>query len=94
MLAKTKQDVIHAFESADLDQNGTINLNEFMTMFRHIEANRFHFKKCLKIFEESADVITEKDKSMSFDKFTEMCVDMKIFTQDAQLEFLGLYKSE
>ena len=49
-------------------------------MFRHIEANRFHFKKCLKIFEESADVITEKDKSMSFDKFTEMCVDMKIFT--------------
>jgi hypothetical protein len=33
----TKDFVIHAFEASDLDGNGKINLNEFMTLLRHIE---------------------------------------------------------
>jgi hypothetical protein len=75
ILNKTKAFVRHAFFAADLDGNGKINLNEFMTLYRHIEKEKFVFKNALKMFEENADIITEEEKNLSFDKFTSLCVD-------------------
>jgi len=75
ILNRTKTFVRHAFFAADLDGNGKINLNEFMTLYRHIEKDKFIFKSALKMFEENADIITEDEKNLSFDKFTCLCVD-------------------
>lgn len=41
--ARTKLFVIHAFQAADLDGNKKINLNEFLTLYRHIEAIKYQF---------------------------------------------------
>lgn len=40
---RTKLFVIHAFQAADLDGNKKINHNEFLTLFRHIECEKFNF---------------------------------------------------
>jgi hypothetical protein len=52
--------VIHAFQAADLDGNKKINHNEFLTLFRHIETEKFNFKKALTMFDEAADIITNE----------------------------------
>ena len=87
---KTKTFVRHAFFAADLDGNGKINLNEFLTLFRHIEKARFEFSDVLKTFEQNADLITEEEKNLSFDKFTALCVDRQLFSEAQQVAFIGL----
>lgn len=72
---RTKEFVIHAFQAADLDGNKKINHNEFITLYRHIESDRFHFKDALNLFDEAADIVTEQEKNLSFDKFTALCVE-------------------
>jgi hypothetical protein len=52
---KTKEFVKNAFFACDLDGNGTINLSEFLTLYRHIEYDKFSLNKSLKIFEYYAD---------------------------------------
>lgn len=83
VIMRTKDFVIHAFQAADLDWNQKINLNEFMTLFRHIEASKFNFKKTLKLFEENADIITNQEKNLSFNKFTALSLDNGIFTEQS-----------
>lgn len=55
---RTKLFVIHAFQAADLNGDKKINLNEFLTLYRHIESTKFNFKEALDIFDEAADIIT------------------------------------
>lgn len=55
---RTKLFVIHAFQAADLDGNKKINLNEFLTLYRHIESVKFNFKLAVNIFDEAADIIS------------------------------------
>lgn len=69
---RTKNFVIHAFQAADLDGNKKINHNEFVTLFRHIESDRFKFKPVVEMFYEAADI--EDNKCLSFEKFTALCV--------------------
>ncbi len=57
-------------------------MNEFLTLFRHIEKQLFDFTKVLKMFEDSADLITEEEKNISFDKFTALCIDHKLFSEN------------
>jgi Ca2+-binding EF-hand superfamily protein len=71
---RTKKFVIHAFQAADLDGNKKINHNEFITLYRHIEAKKFDFRSALDLFEEASDIITDNEKNLSFDKFTALCV--------------------
>jgi hypothetical protein len=73
-MSKTKEFVKNAFYACDLDGNGTINLNEFLTLFRHIEKDKFAITKALKMFENYADIITDEEKCLSFDRFTSFCV--------------------
>lgn len=90
MLLRTQDFVIHAFQAADLDWNQKINLNEFMTLYRHIEHSKFNFKRTLKLFEENADIITNQEKNLSFNKFTALSLDKGIFTEDAQNKYLSI----
>lgn len=43
-------------------------------------ANRFNLMKCIKLFEEKADIITEEEKNLSFEKFTAICIDFNLFS--------------
>ena len=52
-------------------------------MYRHIESEKFEFHKALKIFEDAADIITRKEKNMSFNKYTAICVELQIFSEEA-----------
>lgn len=79
-MSRTSLYVKNAFFAADLDGNGKINLNEFITLYRHIMPSRFNLVKCIKVFEEKADVVTSEEKNISFGKFTALCIDDNLFT--------------
>lgn len=59
VMLQTKKFVKNAFFACDLDGNGTINLNEFLTLYRHIEQEKFVLTKALKMFENYADIVEE-----------------------------------
>jgi len=80
--------VKNAFFAADLDGNGRINLNEFLTLFRHIMPARFNLMKCIQMFEDGADIITEDQKNLSFEKFTALCIDFNLFTTAMQDKYI------
>lgn len=86
----TKVYVKNAFLACDLDGNGSINLNEFLTLYRHIEGDKFSFSKAFKMFESHADIITEDEKCLSFQKFTALCLQNHLFLDAAQRKFIGV----
>ncbi|CAK67716.1 unnamed protein product (macronuclear) [Paramecium tetraurelia] len=86
---RTKLFVIHAFQAADLDGNKKINHNEFLTLFRHIEFEKFNFQEALDLFEEEADIIHQGEKNLSFNRFTSVCVNQQIFTENSLNDFIG-----
>ncbi|KRX02725.1 hypothetical protein PPERSA_01842 [Pseudocohnilembus persalinus] len=94
ILKSAQQHAIHAFQAADLDGNGTISLSEFLTLYRHIESNKFNFDEVLDLFERQADVVTEGEKNLSFDKFTSLCVEKRIFSEKVQNLFIVVMNEE
>ncbi|CAD8127260.1 unnamed protein product [Paramecium sonneborni] len=86
---RTKLFVIHAFQAADLDGNKKINHNEFLTLFRHIESDKFNFQEALDLFDEQADIIHQGEKNLSFNRFTSVCVNQQIFTENSLNDFIG-----
>lgn len=66
--------VIHAFQAADLDGNKKINHNEFLTLMRHIESEKFNFKEAMDLFDEQADIMDGEERNLSFNRYTSMCV--------------------
>ncbi|CAK84613.1 unnamed protein product (macronuclear) [Paramecium tetraurelia] len=87
---RTKEFVIHAFQAADLDGNKKINNNEFITLFRHIEHQKFNFKEAMNLFYEQADIISVDERSLSFNRFTSVCVSQQIFTFQALNHFINV----
>ncbi|CAD8074125.1 unnamed protein product [Paramecium primaurelia] len=87
---RTKEFVIHAFQAADLDGNKKINNNEFITLFRHIENQKFNFKDAMNLFYEQADIIQNEERSLSFNRFTSLCVSQQIFTFQALNHFINV----
>ncbi|KAL4510014.1 hypothetical protein ABPG72_010207 [Tetrahymena utriculariae] len=94
LMNKTQLFVKNAFFAADLDGNGRINLNEFLTLYRHIMSNRFNLMRCIKMFEEKADIITEEEKNLSFEKFTAICIDYNLFTTQIQDKYINVQNKE
>lgn len=66
------------------------NINEFVILYRHIESQKFVEEAVIKLFEESADIVTDTEKNMSFDKFVAICVDYNLFSDERQNFFLGI----
>ncbi|KAL4466832.1 hypothetical protein ABPG74_010429 [Tetrahymena malaccensis] len=94
LMNKTQLFVKNAFFAADLDGNGRINLNEFLTLYRHIMSSRFNLMRCIKMFEEKADIITEEEKNLSFEKFTAICIDYNLFTTQIQDKYINVQNKE
>ena len=82
--------VKNAFKAADLDNNGQCNLYEFILIYRYIENEKFEENRVLKIFQETADVIGENEKNLSFDKFATISVDYDLFSDEKQNKFLEI----
>jgi hypothetical protein len=85
---RTKEHVVTAFKAADLDGNKTCSLKEFILLYRHIERDKFVEEDVIKIFEEQCDIITDNETSMSFDKFTAVCVEYSLFSSAAQDKYI------
>lgn len=90
IMNKTKKYVVNAFNACDLDGNKMCNLSEFVLLYRHIEKEKFNEEKVVKLFEEQADLVTNSEKNMSFDKFTAICVDFQLFSDIQQIKFIGI----
>ncbi len=57
MISRAKTYVINAFAASDLDGNGFCNIDEFMTLMKHIELkNPLTDEEREKIFVDNADV--------------------------------------
>lgn len=87
---RAKTHLINAFAACDLDDNGVCNLNEFLVLNRHIEAENYDEDTLTAIFDENADRIIEDQPNLSFEKFAVVCVDHNLFNEDVQDKFLGL----
>lgn len=87
---RAKNYVINAFAASDLDGNGVCNLDEFLILNRHIEAESYDEEALTLIFNDSADKLIEGESNLSFDKFAVVCVDHNLFTDEAQDAFLGI----
>lgn len=87
---RTKTYVVNAFKAADLDGNKMCNLSEFVLLYRHIESDKFSEDEVIKLFEDSADIVKESEKNMSFEKFTSISVDFQLFSDAQQDKFLQI----
>lgn len=77
---KTKLYVINAFAASDLDGNGMCNLDEFLILNKYIEADKYDEDKWIEIFEDSADIITEEERALSFERFSILCMEYNLFS--------------
>ena len=77
---KAKEHVINAFAASDLDGNLMCNLDEWLLLNRHSEADKYDEQKFIKLFYDNADILTEKDKNLSFDRFTRISVENNLFS--------------
>ena len=46
-----------------LDKNESIELDEFLTLYRYLEAKKFDEEKCTQLFMQFADILTDESKS-------------------------------
>ena len=90
MCYNTKQYVINAFKAADLDSNHTCSLKEFDLLYKYIESEKYDEEFVKEIFEENADINTNDEKALSFHRFTVICVEYSLFSDEQQDLFLKL----
>lgn len=83
LVNRAKTYVINAFDSSDLDGNGVCNLEEFLILNRNIEADNYNEEILTNIFNDNADVITDGEPTLTFDKFAAVCVDFNLFSEEA-----------
>ena len=89
-----KPHLINSFEGCDTDNNNYISVNEFVTLNRFLESERFDLKTCVEQFFKKADQMVEDEPHMTFDKFAAVCTDNDLFSNESQMHFLGVYSQE
>jgi len=52
-----------------------------MCLYRHLEKDKFDFEGALKLFEANADILSENEKSISFEKYVVMCANENLFSE-------------
>jgi len=92
LVNKAKTYVINAFAACDLDGNKMCNLEEFLLLNRHIEREKYNKKSLKKIFIENADLDNDGEKNLSFDKFSVLCVEYNLFSDESQNKYLQISK--
>lgn len=88
LVNRNQQHLIEVFDACDLDGSKTCSVNEWVLLFRHIEPTSFELAAVIKIFFDNADVFSQGEHCMSFDKFAAVCHDRDLFTENSQNSFL------
>jgi len=91
---RTKGFVVNAFRAADLDGDRLCNLQEFFLLYRYIEAEKYDKEFCEHLFKSYSDGGSGKEITMSFDKFTVLCVEYQLFSDQQQDKFLIITSKE
>ena len=91
---RTKQNVVTAFKAADLDGNKHCSLKEFIVLYRNIEQDKYDYWFAETVFNEHADLKVEGELSLSFDKFTVVCVEYTLFSDAQQDQFLDVFTKD
>lgn len=92
LVNKAKTYVINAFAACDLDGNKMCKIEEWLLLNRHIEKEKYDKKNLKKIFNKNADIDNDGEKNLSFDKFSVLCVEYNLFTDEAQNKYLQITK--
>lgn len=92
LVNRAKTYVINAFAACDLDGNKMCNLQEFLLLNRHIEKDIYDEEKVERIFLDNADIEKDGEKNLSFDKFSVVCVEFNLFSDEAQDRYLQVKK--
>lgn len=83
--------VVNAFDASDLDGNRMCNLDEFLLLNRHLEPEQFDEDVLTDIFNAYSDIEDENgEKNLSFDKFSVVCYEKQLFSNDAQNIYLEI----
>ena len=90
IINRTKQYVVDAFDSCDLDGNKTCSVNEWVLLCRYIEPETFDLNSCIELFFHNANKQIKGENCMTFDKFAAVCTDNNLFTDEKQKTFLGV----
>lgn len=64
------------------------NLEEFLLLNKHMEKETYNYKVCCNVFHENADVVVDGEKGLSFDKFSVICVENNLLSEEAQDRFI------
>lgn len=59
------------------------NLDEFLILNKYIEPDKYDEEKWIDVFEDNADLITEEEKNLSFDRFSILCMEYNLFSDQA-----------
>ncbi|CAK94800.1 unnamed protein product (macronuclear) [Paramecium tetraurelia] len=86
--------VINAFNASDLDGNGMCNLEEWLTLNKYIENQKYDEAKLSSKFQENADLVCDGEKYLSFDRFSILCLELDIFSDNSQNNFLNVQNPE
>ncbi|CAD8139028.1 unnamed protein product [Paramecium pentaurelia] len=86
--------VINAFNASDLDGNGMCNLEEWLTLNKYIENKKYDQIKLSSKFQENADLVCDGEKYLSFDRFSILCLELDIFSDNSQNNFLNVQNNE
>ena len=87
---RTKQYVVDAFDSCDLDGSKTCTVNEWVLMCRYIEHETFDLNTCIQLFFANSNKIVNGESCMTFDRFAAVCTDNRMFSEESQFRFLGV----
>lgn len=89
LINRTKQHVVDAFDSCDLDGNKTCSVNEWVLLYRYLEPDSFELSSCIKMFFENANKYIKGEHCMNFDKFAVVCTDKGLFSEEKQNMFIN-----
>lgn len=86
---QVKSYVYKVFLSTDLDNDESIEWDEFKMVYRYLEPTRFDEKAVQTLFMEESDIINkDQERSISLNKFASVCHRYGLFTEEAQRKFL------
>lgn len=90
LVNRAKQYVINAFNACDLDGNRKCNFHEWCMLNRHIEPTKFDDDQLESVFEDSADIVDNGEKNLSFDRFAVLSLEHELFSDEAQDRYLNI----
>ena len=93
-----KRHLVLAFKSADLNNDGLINLFEFGLILKFIEKEFFMTQQIMgvqKIFQDNSDIIINQDeKHLSFNNFCSLCEEFYLFDIKKTFKYIEIVKEE